>query len=868
MTWAQFIADGSGQLQFRLVIEGAPDQWVTHRSLAGSVGDGRTRRYGLVPSQIEINERAILQEAELELSGMTLTIAEGEDNAATYAFARTPRTLAWLAEDVGVTDPETFDVDGTSKITTNGYVHAGTETWQVTAKTSSTITIARAKWQTQLQKHFVEVGAESKSVAITDAPGAFRGRRAFLYAHGPTELSPTAAGTLIWRGVVAQQPVLENLVRWKIQLDPITVLLDQELAADTDRPTGISGVYYPWSMPFIFRIIETDGLGVANQTDDIFVHGYYQTAQDFCDALNNALPSMGSWTNDYVWVKDEEGHPRLSITAGAAPDNNTFVIGGSRIDGIFDQFSRMMDSQGIAITNPADVVPGDTYTISSKSDGDRVRKGFPRAWYGVWVDINVDRPQYNNPTVVADWPVERVYLADTLGATAADAVSINLYLGTEDKRDRLMELSAVGQTDTENDILTDPTYAFGDARGEALDTSTEIRLTRKYTANFDLVQFRNDVLDEAINKNKGSTPWITDEDVDDWAAAEEAAEELGAFATSRDYFFSRPVTLKDAWKEEAKLLGGYFFTQSSGKIKFGRLRAPPQTETSALEIDEDMILAGEWPHWATEKGGIVNQVTVRTGYDVVEDKHVGDVFHVRNVQSISEHSRTQALEIAPYSSERYPLELDDARRIAQTPLGFFNKFHILEVDVTWKAWNARLGDTVSVTHRNLPDPLTGTRGLVAARATVIGRRWTIPGFGRLTLLLHAKRVGGYAPSAKVVSSTHLGSNIHRVTCVQTFYSPTGVNDLSFFQAGDFVETYQLDHGSPATRTGTVVGTPTATTIDVDSGSSSAFSSANWVLHFRDRADTYTPSDNAAQYVWIADADHNLYSGDDAFQYAP
>ena len=237
------------------------------------------------------------------------------------------------------------------------------------------------------------------------------------------------------------------------------------------------------------------------------------------------------------------------------------------------------------------------------------------------------------------------------------------------------------------------------------------------------------------------------------------------------------------------------------------------------------------------------------------------------MQSISEHSRTQVMEIAPYSREREPLNADTVRPLAMAHLGFFNKFHVVEIDVTWAAWGALLGDTVTLTSEKLPNPSTGTRGLSGAAATVIGRNWRIPGFGRLTLLLHAKRVGGYAPAARVVSTVHHGSNLHTVTVQQNFYAPTGINDTSFFAIGDNVQIYRMNSSSPLRQTG-IIQTISPTTMQIQFDGTFSLGAFIHDIVLRDIADAYTVTENAARYVWIADAENNLYNGDDAYEFSP
>ena len=868
LNWADFVAKGGGDIQLRVAFEGCPDEWVSHRSLAGAVGDGRTRRYGLVPVA-EFLEKAILQESDLELSGQTMTIEEREDERATYGFVRTARVLGWLAADVGTTSPAVVSVDNTSRFTLNTYVFAGTETWKVTAKTTSTITVNRAQWQSQIQEHYVEVGAESKTVPITDAPGAFTRRRAYLYAHGLTELSSTATGTLIWRGVVAAEPTCVDLVRWQIPLDPITVVLDQVVAGDTDRALNLSGIYYPYTAPFRFSITEfaaaTMG-SVSAETGAQYLVGYYETVDTFIAALNAKLAAATpspTWKNTYAFQRDADGHPVLVVNSSLSDPRYFQIQGGSPIDGAFSHsgLPTLYAAHVQAYLLQHVVVGGNAYTCALANSGQAIRRGFPRAWLGGWL------PTSGGDPIAAEYvnaPDRRIHLSGSLGGTADDAIEINLYGSSTERRAVSLEIDSVGVTAGKNDVTITPLVYH-----EPLDASTEVRLARKYAVNADLRTFQGALIAQAVKKNRGSTPNITSDDMAGWPDAEDAAEELGRFAGLRSYIFAKPLRVGDVLREELKLVGCCLTLDSLYRIGCFRLRAPANTEASVLHLTDDIILSDNWPTWTKEKGGIVNAVVVRQGYDALADEHKGIPHTVRDVTSISEHGFTQTLEIAPYSGTEFEIEYDDAAKIARGPNAFFQKFHVLDVPVNWKAWNARLGDTVSITSSKLPNPTTGTRGIVGLTATVIGRQWRIPGFGRLTLLLHARRVLGYSPAVKLAVTNQASALSHTFTVEQSYFSPTGVNDTSFFAVGDRV-THRRWNMTPQLRNGEITAL-TATTMTVTWASALSLRvDAGWfvTVQFRDHADTYATSDNAARYAWIADAGNLLYSGDDAAEFAP
>lgn len=125
MSWTNIKSTGRGGLEFRLVIEGWPYQFVSQRDMEQTIADGRIRMAGLDRAGIVLEEQAKPHLAETEGRAITFRIVDRQnDDAATKAFFTLPTTTTWLSADI---------TTASSSITTVGTLvgftvyHIGTE---------------------------------------------------------------------------------------------------------------------------------------------------------------------------------------------------------------------------------------------------------------------------------------------------------------------------------------------------------------------------------------------------------------------------------------------------------------------------------------------------------------------------------------------------------------------------------------------------------------------------------------------------------------------------------------------------------------------------------------------------------------------
>lgn len=179
-------------------------------------------------------------------------------------------------------------------------------------------------------------------------------------------------------------------------------------------------------------------------------------------------------------------------------------------------------------------------------------------------------------------------------------------------------------------------------------------------------------------------------------------------------------------------------------------------------------------------------------------------------------------------------------------------------------WAADVGDVGELTHAQVPDPSTGTRGVTDLQVELRSKTVHVqPGNVSIDHVVRAERKGRYgliAPSALIVSVAADGSS-RIITVEQNYYTEPEadiaglpVTDASAFTVGDSLEL----HNRAGTRDGSSSATITAisgNTITVNSDFGGALDSgttdANKVLKLREYA--FTTAEAAETFVYLADS---------------
>src|SRR5690606_19358646 len=181
------------------------------------------------------------------------------------------------------------------------------------------------------------------------------------------------------------------------------------------------------------------------------------------------------------------------------------------------------------------------------------------------------------------------------------------------------------------------------------------------------------------------------------------------------------------------------------------------------------------------------------GYDPAEDESTAIPVVIRDVLSFGRHPLPRPLTVEPKSIDPQPATIDELSRLASRVLGVFGApYSELTIEVPLTLFNVLLGDVVAVTWAKLPsgrvdDALRarGTLGVTDRLGLVVSREWEpMAGKGTLTILLTEQRIGGYAPSSRVVSvSGASGGTQFNVTLATTGYLPPGTNAETWFSMG-------------------------------------------------------------------------------------
>ncbi len=837
------VATGRGPLEFSFVIEGCPYVFVTSEDMAGAYGDGRTKIPGLRRDNLGLSERVIIQEAEHEFTIDQVMV----DEVGGAWLGKLTEVLTTIADRVGALDLTLGSLAGATTMTVadssfypDGYYHLGTECVQVTARPSgTTATVVRGVWDTTRQEHPVTVGARAQASEVYTYPTGWAYRRCWLYAHTESELS--SGGTIIWRGVLSREPALsgDDSLSWSFAIEPRTRVLEAPIAGGLEE-LRLRGASYPGTAPlYIAFRRHTDATAASAHTDttDLRLAGHFETQEEFCAALQDALEAhatLSTW--GVAW--DVRAYPDtwdLAITIAASP-RYVSITGGSRVDGYFDDAGRINEDPGPGIpqntTFPGlPVVSASTTYVARWNDA---REG------SVPSDDRRRLPRHNfggaivgSDTDIASYPPTRIYVESLGSLTGDDDLTLTPAMVTEtgapytdEAPPQILNIASVDAVTTSitcstgDDVNRPPRICASGATQPTLVASS-----RYADGDGDLEAFRADLVARGpAVSNRGLGPLLTSDDVASWADAVTEQSAGRAFLAHRVYTFAQSVKAIEVLREEWKLYGLIPYLDADAKLAV----RPFKIDTTEIEFDigADQILTDETLGSVTgEADGVVTVVEVSRDYDPAEDKHSDRTITFRGVSAIARVKAERKLTIAPKSravgSEPEYEDLVDQASSIITVFGD-RRTQVCRIDVGLTVFGIRVGDIVALTSGALPSAGARTdwspgSGMVARRGIVIGRSWAVSeGHGSIEVLLHELDVAGYTPSARVTGASGATTS-WTLTCTQSHYSDG--DDLGHFASGQAVRLIEWDASSPTIREGVVNGAPTATTIAVTLASS-------------------------------------------------
>lgn len=869
MSWARYLATGSGKTEFRLAIEGLPYEFVTYsgmeRALSGST-TGRLR--GLKRESLIGGEEVHPGTAELEQDVVNVRIVEtlAEEIAAVLAYR--PSITTWLTSELSAS-ATSVEVESTAGIAAGDRVYIGTECLGVSVVVDAdTLTVARALHSSIAQRHVIGDGETRANPPVTNRPLFLEGRRATLYAYGEGD-SPTGDGTQIWLGVCQTDARLEpNGCEWTIQIAGIWQITEQDLGADLTTPRRPRGVYYPYNNAFKLYIGESASAtkGTLEEAEEtVYITGHYETQEEFCTALTAAIAATGVFTGTLVAVSDgPSSHWYFKYTAHAATFRWPYIRSSSALDLNFDAAGPTEDSQyprGIPT-----VTAGSEHKLYPLGYGEDIAAAdfgtVPRGSFG-------GPPGTNVSSAIVTAPHTRIYL-DAAPSTEVPATLLATSYGVNgEKIDGAIHYSVADVTDN---FIEDPTIASAPLTTWTASRLPEFRLVRTYFYHGSVDDFRAAIVaDAAENGNTGTWPFVTSSDLATWTNEVAHYARDRALATQRVYAGSEATSLREMLTQEFRLIGVFPIVTTTGTIDIQGLRlAAPTEPTEGSLVASNVLVDSQRPTWERNALGTINTVRLLTGWNPRTNEHQDRVITVRDVGSYSLRKATRELEIAPRSAL---VDGDDKASTAdfvaltKSVLGIFGRdYVIVDLEAAMTCFGYVLGDLVSLTFDSLPNWTTGTRGINGAAAIVIGRRWDLNrGRVRLRLMLSGQQVAGYTPTLTI---TGKNSGTDGTTGPFNFswstLDPLGNasyladNDLptNHWAAGAVAVLSEWDATSPTQKTGTISSfsqsTATTGTLIVTFTSSFTWSGASkWVLRYPS-ANTTGLVQAQSEYCYLAD----------------
>lgn len=856
MSWARNLETGYGTTRFRLVIHGHPDEFVSDESMERVASVGVRARLALLNSAtIKLSERATLVDAKTEGSGFSAKIIDSRGRA-TLSLTAQP-TARTLLQSQGGGDPGkltssavTITVLSTDGFPSAGYIWLDGEVIAYTGKTSTTFTgCSRGQFDTKARAHYYDAtGAEAREPEITNGPVTMEGRRATLWAYGDGD-NPLGLGTKIWRGVVSSQPRY-NGTSYSILIDPITRLLKQTIGGFLDLPVTIRGIYYSHANPLVIRCGEATGNDYIEtpiaRTFKFQMCGFWETQAAFLVAVNTELAARAtaaSFTGVFraiahgdswaIHVRTPAADPRFPYL-NIVPESSS-VQAVSMTDGYFRDLPRDLSSPDGAGVTTVSASADYIYTLELSTDGSPLKRPgtVPRTCLGVPSAVGLTGFSSAERVDVSPalFPPDRLYLdvtPDTRWQQLVAEWKAN-WSGAEETVDR--EVIATDSDFADRWIrLADSATAGAPFFIATAENLPELEFLVQLSTG-SIAEFITALVADSIElANLGLAP---DLESDDFNLSTPSALEVSAASRGildRVYAFTGSQDLEEVLVEDLKMYGAFIYTTSAGAMSFRLLRHATQVEVPGAEITPSKHVVGDnWLHYEGQPLGVYNTIVIKTGYDAIEDDHLGREWIVRDQRAFGRTPIARTLEIAPLSRESVEVTYADVIATVSRIIGMFaGEYEILRVDVTPQLFGVLLGDVVAVTSPKVPAG-DGSKGIEEKRGIVVSREWQLTkdgGVGSLEILMTNRALAGYSPSAIILSGVDLGSEEEWRLTLDDSDFPEGTTAADFFQVGDLIRVagfgrnVAAEPGTVTIASGNVITVQLTTPITV--GSSDSF----------------------------------------------
>ena len=856
---------GSGDLAYRIVIEGYAESWVTHQSMENAAVDPK-RYHGLAIRNAKIKHISNPLTMESEVTSFVCSVADLHGHA-TASFARRPSLRTWLTTDA-TTAAATFLVRGTAGWATSGTFWINSEAISYTAAGTSGgspafLGCSRAQYSTQLQKHYVTTGGYQRYPEVTDTPVTMAGRRAWVYKYEQND-NPQGDGTLYWRGIITKDPTFDGKA-WTFAIEPLTVLLERSVAADQANPLTPRGVYYPEDFAFSF-IIVSDAPG---GTTPITISGFFENNQAFVDAVNAAIAASSSdATNDAEvrLVADGDASWHVRKLNGTSPATIKLNIQGSvrgwdypLIDPVFNEWPTDGTPLAEQVEGPGDP---DTAYFWLPAGGSAPGAGsVPRGYFGYTVGPGSTGGDPDSA------PSMRLYLGGTFDPTGITAVQVAWEeLGDFTGVEQFMTIVTVNTTDRYIDLNRPASASAGDTlHGFTAATLPEIRFGRDYTSDTagNLGDYLNAIIDLVPNGlNAGAVPPLRAADFEANPVTDIFASTTDRIVNARRYTSFGAANLMDVIKPECLLAGYGVGLNSTGQIRFYLVQPPVAGSILTGTATTDLLVIDQPtgdPTWQAQMRGTANQVTILRGYRSSDDDYGERPIPVRDVAAFGQSPRPYTIKIEPKSFCFPPEGLDEAVLAARRIFALFAyPYAAISVGCDRRYGERAHGDVVYVTSNRIPDSATGTMGVTDLPMLVTGfEKGPYAAEIRLHGIAVSATLSGYVPEFQILSETNVSGNTWDLTL-----------DVGSYAAGDYfaadygVRVWEFD-GTGTPVIGDVISVTGAVVRVTFSASAAAITSGTWVLGWRSGVDGLQPGQY--NHAYLADSSGFIDDGADGQQ---
>lgn len=853
MTWAQYVATGSGALAFRLDIAALPTQFVGLASQVAAASFGtQARTRGLKMAGQKLRERADVINAKIEAGGMRPVIVD-VDNLPTSYLGKVghPTATTWLRSNL-TASATTVDVSSTTDfVASNGYLWIDSECISYTGVSGGNqfTGCTRGVFNTLAQAHYIADGASLRYPAVTNQPITLDGQRARLYAYGELD-SPTGDGTLIWTGVVSSDPRYDGTA-WSIGVDSLARLLNQKMGTAGSSSGTTRGIYYPANAPFSItfyygalgfwdsEVADSATITFPALTTDT---AFFENNASFCDYLNDKIAAdatISGWLGTIRAVPDGDSgwHMELTTDSGT-PRAIRPVVGADR----FGVPKAQLDQLEAFPRERATGVIVDSVSVSTQYVIPQV-PGFGVVPRCVFV-ADTDASYFPGlAAVFAAFPDGRLY---TGGAIAPPAGTRGVILsGPGWDRDYIRQPYTISSGRIDITVSADMRRA---ARSSVPPGTGVRQFLGPATLEYVVIHAEHCGVGDFIyalttaaptDLNIGAGPDLRTADIDytsfaRWASGDGTGPWLNLL-----HFAGLPKhTLGEIISAECQANGQFMRIDPITGITATKIKSPIASEASTATIPN--ILAKSLPKYEHSARGLVNTVVISTGYDPAEDEWTGADFIVRDVESFGRSPHARTIDIKRLTVPNYDyatMSASDAVGVASRIFGLYGgSYAEVTVDVPLTFYAVEVGGVVSLTAPNIPNT-DGTIGISSRAGIVVGREHDLTGgLLTLTIVISDTSSTGYAPAAQIATETNTSGNIWDVTLANT-EAPTGTTSVDWFAVGDAIRVWKFDNATPATQTGDITGI-SGSTITITLDGAATLGTGDWILEY-DAASAWT-----------------------------